>query len=361
MLFSDYITRFFVGFRAAMLKSPLSALALATISAALSPSAQAQSMIDTVPYLTIRNINPNESPKKYYGKTRGELSAGFCDITRTENGFLKPLSELAPFYIPEDDVELTRLRIFPPNEVFKTFKETTGSRNPLLYTHGYYMDFDRTCKRAAHLQRNVGLEGKVLLFSWPSAGDIINYTEDVSDVEWSSFEYEQTVVKLVEEFGEGRVDLASHSLGGRALFNALRGLAHGREGMPPLLNNVIFLAPDVDAGLFELYLEKIRPLAKKITIYATDTDRPLSLSRGVNGYPRLGEVGPHLSNLEGVEIIDISSLSLQSISGHVYHLYNPEVSKDLSQLLNEGKSASERSGLRQVSSSMWKMQVDEAN
>ncbi|MDE0590600.1 alpha/beta hydrolase [Halocynthiibacter sp. C4] len=341
-----------------MFKTPLSALALATISAAMSPSVQAQGIVDSVPYLTVRNVNPNESPKKYYGKTRGPLSAGFCDVTRSENSFLKPLAEIAPFYIPEDDVELSTIRLFEMDQVIETLKETTGARNPLLYTHGYYMNFERSCKRAVHLQRNVGLEGKVMLFSWPSAGDILNYTEDVSDVEWSSYEYERTVRRLVEEFGEGRVDLASHSLGGRALFNALRSMAHERIGMPPLLNNVILLAPDVDAELFALYLDQIRPLANRITLYATDTDRPLSLSRSVNGYPRLGELGPHLNRMDGIEIIDISELSLQSVSGHVYHLYNPEVGRDLSQLLNEGKSAASRSGLEQVSTTMWKLRAD---
>lgn len=341
-----------------MLKTPLSALAIATISAALSPSAQAQSIIESVPYLSLRDVNPNEPPNKYYGKTRGPLTAGFCDVTLKENSFLKPLSEIAPFYIPENEIELTSLRLFELDQVIAALKETTGSRNPLLYTHGYYMSFERSCKRAVHLQRNIGLEGKVLLFSWPSAGDILNYTEDVSDVEWSSFEYERTVRRLVDEFGEGRVDLASHSLGGRALFNALRSMAHEREGKPPLLNNVVFLAPDVDAELFALYLDQIRPLAKQITLYATDTDRPLSLSRSVNGYPRLGELGPHLDRLQGIEIIDISALSLQSVSGHVYHLYNPEVGRDLSQLLNEGKNAAAREGLEQVSDTMWKLNSD---
>ena len=45
---------------------------------------------------------------------------------------------------------------------------------------------------------------------------------------------------------------------------------------------------------------------------------------------------------EEVESIDISAISLRRFSGHIYHLFNPEVIEDLTELLTTGKSAAQR-------------------
>jgi esterase/lipase superfamily enzyme len=124
----------------------------------------------------------------------------------------------------------------------------------------------------------------------------------------------------------------------------------------PLVNQVVLIAPDIDSGIFAQYLPRILPLARNITIYVSDNDQPLALSRQVHGYPRLGESGEHLRNLTGVEIIDISDVPVRYLSGHVYHLYHNTVINDLSQLLNEGKPASQRSNLKQTGENYWRLQ-----
>ena len=46
-----------------------------------------------------------------------------------------------------------------------------------------------------------------------------------------------------------------------------------------------------------------------------------------------------------MEIIDVSGLPIRSPSGHVYHLYNTDVGRDIRRLLETGESASQRPGL----------------
>jgi hypothetical protein len=46
-----------------------------------------------------------------------------------------------------------------------------------------------------------------------------------------------------------------------------------------------------------------------------------------------------------VESIDISAIGTRRFSGHIYHLFNPEVIDDLAELLRTGKSAAQRSRL----------------
>ena len=82
----------------------------------------------------------------------------------------------------------------------------------------------------------------------------------------------------------------------------------------------------------------------------------------VHGYPRLGKAGIHLQGIEGVDIIDVSATGRQRASGHLYHLYNPAVIRDLDGLINQALAAEQRPGLQAdpaMGPGYWRMQVME--
>ena len=85
-------------------------------------------------------------------------------------------------------------------------------------------------------------------------------------------------------------------------------------------------------------------------------DLPLALSQQVHGYPRLGQASNDFSKLAGVEVIDLSELSIGDPTGHLYHIYSPEFGADLDRLLNEDARAGDREGLRQVGPNRWLME-----
>ena len=60
--------------------------------------------------------------------------------------------------------------------------------------------------------------------------------------------------------------------------------------------------------------------------------------------------------LDGVEVIDLSDLQVRSSSGHLYHIYNPEVGDDLAQLFKDGLHAAERRNLVQDGPNLWRLQ-----
>jgi esterase/lipase superfamily enzyme len=231
----------------------------------------------------------------------------------------------------------------------------------VLYTHGYFINFDRGCKRASIFQASAGLAGRFLLFSWPSDGAILNYTRDESDLYWSVAPLAQTLADMAGRFGAGGFDVTAHSLGTRGVYLALVQMAGSESVTRPLINQLVFLAADIDIGIFKQYLPLIRPLARNITIYVSANDRPLALSSQVHGYPRLGESGSHLDGLTGVDIIDLSEIPVRYPSGHLYHLYNDIVASDLAQLLNNGKPASQRSNLKQTGENYWLLQPAAVN
>ena len=311
----------------------------------------------TVPFITIRNKTGSKKASKYFGDERSTEHAGYCDVSSTPIKTLRPIAERVPYFLPENREKLVAIRESTVEGLWQDIKQTSQGQEPILYTHGFYISFEKACKRSSYFQESLGLEGRLLLYSWPSDGSLLNYTRDESDLYWSVNPLVESLSNMVNRFGAGKVNLAAHSLGTRGIFLALVRMAQAKSDDKPLFNQVVLLAPDIDAGIFKQYLQEIKSVARTITVYVSANDRPLALSRQVHGYSRLGEAGKHLQGLEGIEIIDLSDIPVRYPSGHVYHLYHDSVINDLNQLLNEAKTASQRSNLKQIGENYWKLQL----
>jgi len=235
-------------------------------------------------------------------------------------------------------------------------ESTANGLAPVLYTHGFYISFDRGCRRALILKESLGLEGRFALFSWPSDGAITNYTHDEADLYWSVYSLREVLADMINRFGTGNTNIVAHSLGTRGVMLALVLMAQAHKEDEPLLNQVVLIAPDIDVDIFKQYLPLIRPLTRNITVYVSSKDSPLALSRQVHGYPRLGEAGEHLQGLKGIEIIDLSDIPIRAPSGHVYHLNQDIVVEDLIQIINENKPATQRRNLKQRDDNRWQLQ-----
>ena len=314
----------------------------------------------TVPFLTLRNKTGSDKADEYFGGERSGLTAGICELARTSISSLKTLAEKAPFYIPDEIVRLDAVTELSDEDFWQRMESTAGEQAPILYMHGFYISFERGCRRALILKESLGLEGRFLLFSWPSAGAILDYTQDEADLYWSVAPLRGVLVEMIDRFGSGNGNIVAHSLGTRGVLLALVLLAHAQQGDKPLFNQVVLIAPDIDVGIFRQYLPLIRPLARNITVYVSSNDSPLVLSRQVHGHPRLGEAGEHLDGLNGVEIIDLSDIPIRVPSGHVYHLYQSIVTEDLEQLINDNKPAAQRRNLKKVAQNQWRLQQAKA-
>lgn len=325
-------------------------------------SATDEAQADTqrsVPFITLRNKTGSNEASNFFGGERGDLRAGYCDLSHLPIDILKPVAKLAPFYVPDEIVKLDTVRLSPVEDFWLSMESSLNGQSPVLYTHGFFISFERGCRRASLLQESLGLHERLVLFSWPSDGVIVNYTRDESDLFWSVDPLHQTLLDMIDRFGTGKVNLVAHSLGSRGVMLALIRLAQAKHGNKPLVNQVVLAAPDIDAGIFEQYLPLIRPLARNITVYVSNKDSALAVSRQLHGYPRLGEAVAHLEALTGVEIIDVSDIPVRQPSGHVYHLYHNDVVNDLKQLLNENKPASQRRNLKQIGEYIWSLHLPE--
>lgn len=309
------------------------------------------------PFLTLRNRTDAAEPGEAYGGERSDLKAGLCRVAERDLGVLSPLADVAPNFLQEELLLVQDVQDMKPAAVLDRLVATADGRGPTLYVHGYYIDFDKGCRRAALLQRNAGLEGRFLYFSWPSDGAAALYPHDESDLYWSLPDLADTIIVLDRRFGSGSVDIIGHSLGARGVVLALAEVAHRNPDIR--LGHVVLLAPDVDFGIFERVLPRIAPIAESITVYATSGDRPLALSAQLHGYARLGEAGNDVSGLAGVEVIDLSDLPSEGPTGHLYHIYSRAVGDDLRRLLNAGERADAREGLAAQGKNLWRLRPAE--
>lgn len=320
--------------------------------------AQAEPRYRELAFLTLRNRLSGEKQEAFYGNGRSTLKAGFCRVRDRGPRALSSLAEASPSFIRDDLLQVDRVSQTKRRTVLDRLQETVADGNPLLYVHGYNISFEKGCRRAVLLQENASASGRLLWFSWPSDGALANYTRDEADLYWSVPDITEAMIELARRFGSGRVNVAGHSLGARGTVLALSEMAFRAPDVR--LGHIVLLAADMDFGIFKRMLPRIRPLSRHITVYVSDADRPLALSRQIHGYPRLGEADNDVSQLAGVEVIDLSRLESESPSGHLYHTYNPAVGGDLAQLLNEEKLAPARRNLLSAGGNRWILLEDSA-
>ena len=313
--------------------------------------------LHAVSFISLRNQTGEAAPEEWFGDERDTLTTGTCLLSHQPGRFAESLGDNGLFYIPKDDIRLEAVEPAGVEAFWQDFSSGLYGRHPILYIHGYNTGFAKSCEQASHFQRNLSLGGRLVLFSWPSDGAFLNYSRDEADLYWSVASLEATLLRMIEQFGPGKVDVIGHSLGARGLFVTLVQLAHGSEHQRPLFNQLVFTAPDIDAAVFKQYLASIRPLARKITLYVSENDKPLALSREVHGYPRLGEAGVHLDGITDIDIIDLSDIGVRSFSGHLYHLYHDNIVHDLDLLLNHGVRADSRMGLSAEGENRWRLKV----
>jgi esterase/lipase superfamily enzyme len=107
----------------------------------------------------------------------------------------------------------------------------------------------------------------------------------------------------------GRAHIVAHSMGTMLTLESLRQL-HARTGdaVADRIGAVVFAAPDIDMDVFTAAIERIGPLARKITVITASNDRALAFSGQIaGGMTRVGAAEKDAIEQLGVRVIDASS------------------------------------------------------
>ncbi len=299
-------------------------------------------------YATNRERHEDRPADESYGGERGEPHYGHCGVEFTPIPFLDEVAGKVPFYVPGEINQIQVAEQADPDvfwERLVTAAAATATGAVVVFVHGYNYGFDRTCRMAAELQRDLAGKAVVLMFSWPSNAGPVEYVRDLADVEWSVPFLADFLTQLGSRIGPANIRLLAHSLGSRGALFALQRLATDSK-VRPAIAELVLLAPDFDSRTFVDQLPRLVPIAGGITLYASSKDAPLKLSQQLSGYPRLGQAGEFLTVVDGMETIDVSGSRRYQILGHEYFYYHPLVKADLVTLLATGRRAAGRSGLR---------------
>lgn len=290
------------------------------------PESVQHEVVVTLPFVTNRRLDSAANLGDYYGDTLGELSAGYCRVGFEEN---------------DRRGEVLRIDTKPIESILPA----TAAHSFVIYVHGYGEPFAKNCRRAALMQHRLGLEGRMLLFSWPSS-TYLSYAQDAVDLEASHDDLNELISLVAASVGREKLILMAHSMGSRGVVDALKL----RDDGPPRFNSLVLVAPDIRRDVFLENVHMLQEKVSNITVYMSDNDRALWISTTVNVSGRLGNASEFPVDVQRIVFVDITPTGTNGLSGHLYHILNPAVIEDL-QVVFDVKSPDSQREYRRIAAS----------
>ena len=211
-------------------------------------------------------------------------------------------------------------------EVSDLLAQAGGGSDVLIYVHGFKQTFETAALDAAHLADGIRFRGQTMVFSWPSKAGLFDYAYDRESAMWSRDDFERVLQSVVATPSVGRVHIVAHSMGTMLTLESLRQLyARYGDTVADKIGAVVFASPDIDMDVFSSAINRIGPLARKITVVTATNDRALALSgRIAGGMTRVGAAEKAAIERLGVRVIDASQEGW-GIINHDLFLSNAEV------------------------------------
>ena len=310
-------------------------------------------------YGTNRAPTGSSVPAEVYGTQRGDLQVGYLDVTVPEThrqGELETQPRWSVFTLFADKATLKRqyvlldsVKPLPRNAWLQALKgqvKSAPSHDVFVFIHGFNSSFEDAARRTAQLAYDLDFDGTPMMYSWPSQASTTAYTVDEAAVNVSGRRLAEFLEDVVAQSGAERVHLIAHSMGNRALIEALQVWManHDARGRRKAFGQIVFTAPDVDRDYFTDVIESLGQTAERVTLYASDKDLALKTSQAVHGAPRAGMAGAAIITRPGLDTIDMSSVEADML-GHNYYAANAGAIYDLFRLLWKGDPPPQRCGM----------------
>ena len=309
-------------------------------------------------YATDRARTGIADPARFYGGERGDrLELGIATVTIPNTHVAGQVEKPSIWRLefratPSKHILLKAIKPVDPESFFGQLQDEfkQDDQNDLLvFIHGYNTSFEYAAQRTAQMVHDMGNGTVPVLFSWPSRDTTIGYNADAAIVRLSGRRLAGFLEDLILRSGAQSINVVAHSMGNRALTDALEIMALKRDARPgdqPVLNQVMFAAPDVDADLFAEMADTFTPLARRMTLYASSTDWALVSSGKLHGSaPRAGLGGDVLLSHPAVDSIDMSSLG-DDMLAHNYFSNDSSALVDIMTLFWQDVPPERRCGLQ---------------
>jgi len=249
---------------------------------------------------------------------------------------------------PSRDVTLLQVVVTPYDQFRAEMRSkalNASTPSVLLFIHGYNVSFEDAAMRTAQMAYDLDFLGAPVFFSWPSRGNLVGYFEDEQAIERAQGDIEQFVTEVLAASPGANLYVIAHSMGNRGMTRALVSFAHNHPDHAGRIRELVLAAPDIDTDVF---VHQIAPnlvaIGAPVTLYASSTDRALTISELIHGGPRAGDAGQNLVLLDGIETIDVTNVDTD-LTGHSYVGDRRSILSDLYYIIQGDMRANKRFGL----------------
>lgn len=310
-------------------------------------------------YGTNRLQTKETKPALLYGNARADLQYGYLDVTiprSHQEAQLETQPRWVEFTFAADQaamraqyILLDKVVPLATNGFVRALRQQVSEskfKDVFIFVHGFNNTFEDAARRTAQMAYDLDFDGTPMMYSWPSQGSATAYAVDEAAVGISGRRLADFLETVVAQSGAQRIHLIAHSMGNRALLEALQTYLAKRapDDRRHIFGQIVFTAPDVDRDYFTDAIQSMEESAERITLYASDNDLALRSSQFIHGAPRAGTAGDVIVKLAGLDSIDMSSVPADSL-GHSYFAANSGAIYDIFRLLWRGDPPPERCGM----------------
>ncbi len=300
-------------------------------------------------YATDRSRDSGESIK--YGSQQspsGKLEYGECEVSIPDThvmGGMESPSLLRFEFRPDPDKHIVLWKTTSvEEEMFYEKVKASVARSELkdafVFVHGYNVSFEDAARRTGQFAYDLKFVGAPIFYSWPSNGKFADYMKDENSVIWTTPHLENFLHTLSQRSGATRIHIIAHSMGNRAVCEALRALSYD-PSLQLQLTHLVLAAADIDAQTFSELAAMLQKHSAHVTLYESSNDKALMASKRLHGPPRAGEP---LLVIAGMDTIDASAVDTDFL-GHSYWCEEWEVMSDIHSMLETDQPAARRFGL----------------
>lgn len=289
-----------------------------------------------------------------YGTQRtptGALSMGRCDVSIPRDHAMGQVERPTIWTFwredPQKHLVITSRRQFSYDHFYQDVRgvvQRSTRKEAFVFIHGFNVSFESAIFRTAQIAYDLGFDGAPILYSWPSAESLtpIGYATDAASADWTVSHLRYFLEDVANRSGAQRVHLIAHSMGNKALVNALDRLS---PSTTLRFSQILLTAPDIDADTFVQLADAVRRSGQRATLYASANDKALLVSKKLQTYRRAGDTSGGVLVVPGIDTIDVSDVDTDLV-GHFYYGANTSVISDMFLILSQGAAPSERPRLR---------------
>ncbi len=291
-------------------------------------------------YGTDRKMNPKEDFEDYYNGNRGNLQFGIAQVSIPKKHEFGEMERPNPYLFWEKEkigehVVVVKLENITKND-FSQFLgnklQNVSEKDILIFIHGFNVTFASAIRRTAQLSYDLKFKGVPITYSWPSAGKTSEYMKDESSVQYTTPHLVTFLKEIIEHRNGANIHIIGHSMGTRALTNAIKEISFVYPGKH-VFKNIILAAPDIDRDVFEVNLfPYIKKTTDQITLYASSDDSALKVSNTLHGGTRVGQGDDGILVFKGLTTVDATGVDT-SLLGHSYFAEKEIIVTDLKDLI----------------------------